>query len=331
MKHPPYHLRINKAVDRFLLVEMLNILRRRLDISNYTYYGFGGPFLEDCRLLREYCSDLDLVSIERDAETYKRQKFHRFTKNKLRLVDKNLNSFLAADFVGTGKEIFWLDYVDSKYERFEEFKMVLQKVGDNSLVKITLRATFFGNTFRERDLDNDSVITPDQKTFINNFNRRYRNVLPTRIEDKEIFARPLKTIELICRMLRIAASKALPYEGGSVFQPLNASHYQDGVPMLSVMGIVCPHEEVEGIKELFRDWPFANLSWETPHKIDVPVLSTKERFHIEDLLPTETHDGTDLARALGYNIDDDAVTSIEKLCQYEYFHQYYPHFIRAYL
>ena len=27
MKHPPYHLRVNKAIDRFLLIEILDILK----------------------------------------------------------------------------------------------------------------------------------------------------------------------------------------------------------------------------------------------------------------------------------------------------------------
>ena len=29
MKHPPYHLRVNKAIDRFLLIEILDRLKRK--------------------------------------------------------------------------------------------------------------------------------------------------------------------------------------------------------------------------------------------------------------------------------------------------------------
>ncbi len=36
MKHPPYHLRVNKAIDRFLLIEILDIMKKYCDISNYT-------------------------------------------------------------------------------------------------------------------------------------------------------------------------------------------------------------------------------------------------------------------------------------------------------
>ena len=110
MKHPPYHLRVNKAIDRFLLVEILDILKRHCDISDYTYYGFGGPFLEDCRLIHDRYPEINIVSVERDEETYKRQKFHSFSK-KLDLIYGDFDGFIA-DFSCGGGEIFWLDYTN---------------------------------------------------------------------------------------------------------------------------------------------------------------------------------------------------------------------------
>ena len=82
MRHPPYHLRVNKAIDRFLLVEILDILKRHCDdISDYTYYGFGGPFLEDCKLIHNRYREIKIVSIEKNEQTFKRQRFHQFSKN----------------------------------------------------------------------------------------------------------------------------------------------------------------------------------------------------------------------------------------------------------
>ncbi|MCC6345677.1 MAG: hypothetical protein IT388_00660 [Nitrospirales bacterium] len=329
MNHPPYHLRINKAVDRFLLIDILRVLSRTYDLSEYTYYGFGGPFLEDCRLIREYCPDIKLVSIERDADTYKRQEFHRFTNRDLTLVRKELEDYLSQDFASDEKVIFWLDYVDNKYRRLEEFKMLLQKVGSYSIVKITLPAQIYGNPFRKWDSERETSITTEQQRFINDFNMQYREALRSNVVDKEPFAMPHKTIELIVNMIRVTVGKALPHSGGTVFQPLNACHYKDGVPMLSVVGIVCPTEEVLKIQGLFRGWKFANLSWGTPRKIDMPHLSTKERLLIEHLLPTEANDGRILSETLGYSIDKDAALSLEKLRQYEDFHRNCPYFIKA--
>ena len=109
MKHPPYHLRLNKAIDRFLLIEILLLLEKKagFKFSEYTYYGFGGPFLEDCRLLNQYLPEIRLVSIEENKETYKRQKFHRFcNSSKLKLKNMSSQNFLNS-FKGEGKNIFW--------------------------------------------------------------------------------------------------------------------------------------------------------------------------------------------------------------------------------
>ena len=92
MRHPPYHLRVNKAIDRFLLIEILEILKVHCRISDYTYYGFGGPFLEDCRLIHSRCPEIKIVSIERDKDTFKRQKFHRFSKS----VDLKCEDFASS-------------------------------------------------------------------------------------------------------------------------------------------------------------------------------------------------------------------------------------------
>ena len=56
MKHPPYHLRANKAADRLILMETITRVTRALSASmdDYTYYGFGGPFLEDFKLIRKF-------------------------------------------------------------------------------------------------------------------------------------------------------------------------------------------------------------------------------------------------------------------------------------
>ena len=98
--------------------------------------------------------------------------------------------------------------------------------------------------------------------------------------------------------------------------------------MLSVTGIVCNKNEVSEIQQWFKDWAFINLTWEAARRIDVPVLSIKERLHLEKYLPTTQKTGRSLSRALGYKIDK-SKEHIEKLKQYEEFYQYYPYFARV--
>jgi hypothetical protein len=47
----PYHLRQNKAIDRNLFTDLLSRIGRYKNISDYTYYGFGGPYMEDFKVL----------------------------------------------------------------------------------------------------------------------------------------------------------------------------------------------------------------------------------------------------------------------------------------
>lgn len=301
MKHPPYHLRVNKAVDRFLLVEILNILKKHCDISNYTYYGFGGPFLEDCRLINDHCPEIKIVSIEKNKQTFKRQQFHRFSKI-LDLRHDDFKSFLA-NFSSTGGEILWLDYTDLRPGHFDDFMSVLGKVSEKSIVKITIRAK-----------------PPEQEW--EKFYREYDQILPASVKETDI-KRPTPFIGLLQQMLQLASQRALPALGESIFQLLDSSHYRDQTHMLSITGIVCNQDEVEKIQQWFQNCHFVNLKWNCPQKIDVPILSTKERLHLEKYLPTKAKTGRSLSRALGYKIDN-----TESLKQYEEFYQYYPYFAR---
>ena len=305
MKHPPYHLRVNKAIDRFLLVDILDILKRHCDISDYTYYGFGGPYLEDCRLIHDRCPEIQIVSIENDDQTFKRQEFHRFTKN-LKLRYENFADFLL-NFSSNGREIIWLDYIDREYRRFNEFKDILGKVSENSVVKITIRA--------ERDEQN-----------LEEFKEQYPKMLPP-LTPQDSINEASNLVKLLQDMLQIAAQRALPASGESVFQLLNSSYYKDSSQMLSVTGIVCNKKKVTEIEEWFKDWKFINTKWEEPDSIDVPILSIKERLYLEKHLPTGDSTGYVLSDVLDYRIDEKE--KHETLKQYEKFYQYYPYFARV--
>ena len=103
-------------------------------------------------------------------------------------------------------------------------------------------------------------------------------------------------------MIQIASQQALPASGKSIFQLLDSSYYSDQTHMLSITGIICNKSEVSEIQQWFETWHFANLEWDDPRRIDVPILSTKERLHLEKYLPTKAKTGRSLSRALDYKI-----------------------------
>ena len=107
-KHPAYHLRPNKAIDRFLFLEMIRALGLYSRLDKHTYVGFAGPFLEDFRILAQAFPQLSLLSVESDEETYKRQKFHQCSR-KLTLHHCRFDEFLSTRFP-EGPTITWADY-----------------------------------------------------------------------------------------------------------------------------------------------------------------------------------------------------------------------------
>lgn len=346
MRHPPYHLRVNKAIDRFLLVEIIDILKKYCEISDYTYYGFGGPFLEDCRLIHNRCPEIKIVSIEKNEATFKRQEFHRFSKN-LDLIQIDFASFLA-NFSSDGKEIFWLDYTDLKSEHFDEFRSILGKVSENSIVKITVRAEPPPNGLyawekfqREYEAESTSNGVAAWEKFLREykaestsksawekFQQEYKRVWPPLAKQTDI-ERLIPFLKLLQKMFKRASQQALPESGESVFQLLDSAHYNDQTEMLSITGMVCNKKQRSDVRQWFKNWAFRNLDWKAPRKIDVPTLSAKERLHLEKYLPTETKTGRRaLVGALGYRIDNSDSGHLKKLKQYEEFYQYYPYFAR---
>ena len=316
MRHAPYHLKVNKAIDRFLLVEILDRLKRHCDLSDYTYYGFGGPFLEDCRLIHDRCPEIQIVSIEKNIATYKRQEFHRFSKN-LDLKNKDFASFIA-DFSSSGREIFWLDYTDLKIGNFDDFKNVLGKVSENSIVKITIRAVPLSKT----------LPSECRAKKWEDFQEEFGEILPSSKKQKDIETL-LPFIKLLQEMLQLASQQEILTSGGSIFHLLNSSYYKDQTQMLSVTGIVCNENNIPKIEQWFKGWTFLNQTWEDSHKIDVPVLSIRERLYLEKHIPTPDKTGDSLSQALGYKIDKTDNENKEKLKQYEVFYKYYPYFARV--
>ena len=311
MRQPPYHLRPNKAVDRLLLIEAIRHLGKSTELDQYTYYGLGGPYLEDFRLLHESFPELGLVSIEGNRQIFKRQEFH-VPCGKIQLQNTDFSSFLRQYDSRDRKSIFWLDYTGLGYSQFDDFMSLLEKVAAGSIVKVTLRAQPC-DYFQQERLD-------DFKRMFEVFLPNSSGVLPRSRED---FAK------LVQDMLQIAAQRALPGGCGMAYQPLSSFYYKDRTGIFTLTGIVCERANLRNVRASFSNWQYVSLNWARPKQIDVPFLSTKERLHLQKHLPCRLDSGESLVRALGYYVDDNRRKSIKKMRQYAHFYRHFPYFMKA--
>jgi hypothetical protein len=277
-----------------------------------------------------FLPEMKLVSLETDLQTYKRQDFHRFNRV-IVLLKKNLMDFIINDYLPEEnmKDVFWLDYTDLSYVRFQEFQLVLKKVPPGSVVRITLRAE------RELNVDNlEDYLAPDileaLKTGIENrFTDEFYKILPP--DSPGAFANPKEFAIMVQQMLRFTASEALDTAGNPVdFLPIQSTRYNDNTQMLSVTGVVCLRDQIEATKEILRSVTYANFDWREPDLINIPALSMKERLWLEKHLPVEEGKdaGEELYTFLGYMIDSSEKTSKQQLAHYADYCRFYPDFVR---
>jgi Putative O-methyltransferase len=204
--------------------------------------------------------------------------------------------------------------------------MLLGKVAANSLIKITLQAEpseYYGKVEQSGGKEARDV----REYKIREFRRKFERVLPTPSAYP-----PVKSEDfayLVQEMLQIASQKALPSALSLMFQPLSSFYYSDGTNMFTLTGAVCARSDAVAVRHCFDDWAFRNLNWGKPKEINVPVLTTKERLHIQHLLPCTANAGKVLRQALGYLIDRDKQVTEAKLEQYADFHRYFPYFVKA--
>lgn len=316
----PYQLRPNKAVERLIFVDLL----RRLDVplrinANYKYFGFGGPQMEDFRLLNECFPDMKMVSVERDENVWKRQRFNGPHTN-VRCKRQCSNDFVSG-FSCKSKVVVWLDYTmpSERTTQVFEFQTILKRVRELSVVKVTLNAN--SATLGGKG-EHPNLATARLKTFLDQFSRCFPNGL-----EEEAVSGSGFPITLL-RVLEYLSSEALHDRSDWRFQPLASAVYADGQKMLTLTGLVGKREDlikISGHRNL-QDWGFARFDWKNPLVIEVPELTMKERIHVNQLLPKHERNIGFIQRKLGFPVASDPDENERQLRNYVSFQRHYPHF-----
>lgn len=331
MKHPAYHLRPNKAVDRLLWLNILNSLSLE-ERSKSVYYSLAGPFLEDINIIHLTYPEIKLVAIEQDGETYKRQKFHQFSSI-VQLRNQKLEEF-ASEFPfsenSDTRDILWIDFTDFQPKNFSTFCSIVRQAKYDTIIRITLPAKPSLDTQTINKLSEASGVNAILENLKHDFKEKYKNFYP-HILDPDLFKGGKEYARMVQKMIQLASENALS-GSNQIFQPLQTIFYSDGTQMLSVAGIICEkgEESFLDIKKLFQNIRFPNFDWKDPQQINIPTLSLKERLHLAYLLPIspEKDAGEILHTALGYDIDRGEQASKQQLSAYAEYYREYPNFVK---
>ena len=330
-----YHLRENKAVERNLFIDQLAIIGRAYNISDYTYIGFGGPFLEDIKAIHAALRITRMISIDKSSNVIKRQKFN-FPAKYVQFVESLSGDFISEHDFST-PTIFWLDYTApaALKEQITEFRNLVSKLALNDVVKLTINAnpstlggSKTGPELHEERLDILRMRLDDYCP---------SNLCPSGVTQKNY---PKLLLDAVRKSINSLSART----GNEYFQIISSFTYADGGhKMLTVTGIILDGTNDAGLKNFLdssriKHWPMHNISWASPIEISVPTLSAKERMLLDSHLPFKKKPrgksvGAKLVNVLGHIPGEEAKRNEveQKLENYAKYYRSYPLFSRVVL
>lgn len=316
----PYHLRPNKAVDRLLFLELCSKLDSTLNFEDegYSYVGFGGPQMEDFRLLHEKFPRLLMTCIEKLQNVIPRQQFNCPHTQVEFLPEAKTSAGWLNEWNPEDPVILWFDFAlkAERADQFNEFQTLLSCAPNKSVLRITMNA----------DLPLGTDKTAEQQ--MQSLQSTLGKLLPPGLTEEDIAARRFPIV--LSRMFEIAAEAVLQPAGERIFRPLLLTSYRDSNQMLVITGLLAPPGECETIiaESNLGAWPYFADTWIGVRSINMPELTLKERIFINQLLPRDSGNPQQIQDTLGFQVDEIQETSLEKIRNYTEFYRHFPQFGR---
>jgi len=341
----PYHLRLNKNIERQVFIDLLTRISTYGAISDYSYIGFGGPFLEDLKLLHNHFNISKMYSVEKSGQVVNRQNFNKPVSciTCMETTSEELiNNFPImgnGDPEGLesidGKVLVWLDYTSPTEigSQLLEFKDIIKKVTHGSIVKITVNAHH--NSLLPKanlsSLPHEKLLDKDKRLMVERckiLSERLGSLLRSDITTPEFMTKNGYP-KILYHTILTAAFKALEGEN-KIFLPLAAFKYSDGQQMLTVSGIVLKNDEEENFKNItsINSWDYYIKAKDEPLKINAPYVSASEKLHIDQLLPSSLEEIKDKIK---FQFDDNLAKSNEALENYRQYYRFYPNFSKIWI
>jgi hypothetical protein len=267
-----YEFRSAKQVERRMLLDVLQrLMEVGFPISSYQYTGLGSLWFIDFILFRRYLGIRRMVSVEGSLEIEKRVRFNK--------PYGNIEIFMGdvADYIPSlsldRKHILWLDfdYIIRK-ESIDAIILGAAQLSAGSLLLVTVDAE-------------PPVKGGKTKQWRQYFQKEAGDYLGNIAKDRQ-FSRS-RLIAINASIIEKAIMHGLAGRNDVKFFPLLNFVYADGHRMLSVGGMIGTDEDGRKLQTLNKQHlPFLrNSIVMNPYKILVPLLTRKERLHLDGVMP----------------------------------------------
>jgi len=255
-----YMLRPKKQIERKIIIEILQELKKEIPLSKYLYIGFGSIYYYDFILFHKMLNMNKLLSID-DKSTIKRFEFNR-PYDFISFENKISTDFLS-EYDWKQNSLLWLDYDDElKGIVLSDIKIIAKNCKKKDFLIITLNAYCekYGNK---------------RKQARENFYREFGTYVSQERKDKKYYAP--KNFPLLLQDVIMKYLMTMSEYRNIRFYKLFSFRYQDRSPMFTIGGIFDDNEELWN-----KDWGNKFISTtEEVKDINVPILTYCEKFHID--------------------------------------------------
>lgn len=315
-----YHLRPNKAVERGLFIQLLRKINKYFNISDYRYIGFGGPFMEDFKVLHQELRITDMICIEKDTNTRIRQSFNK-PLSCINFYDKACTS---TDFINEHdfdkQSIVWLDFVsfNDLNSQLSDVVKLLGKLAHGDIFKITFNA-HSPNLGKPSDSDDIMPYRLD----------RFRELITEEYEPHDLDDSLMQAKEFpiaLLKTLKRAVSKGIISAASLDVVPVSAFIYEDGQKMLTATAIILEKDKVTDFieKTAIESWTYYCSNWEQAKNITLPALSARERLTVEQLLPDGNYQN--IREKLGFYAGSGEASAREQMENFISYYRAFPWF-----
>lgn len=303
-----YYLRPNKNVERKLIFDTLNQLKKFFNLSEYRYFGLGSMWFIDFIHAHKVLSINDMISIEEKQYYIPRKEFNK--PYKCIDVEPGETTQVIPDLsFGDKKSLVWFDY-DSHIDGpiLLDIPEIIARVQKGSIFIITINA----DNYRLRELA-DSKEKKDQFDI---FKSVVSEAIP--VDASENWLTKKKYPELLSKTI-INKLQDAPINAGrdESFYPIFNFYYKDTSPMLTIGGMLVDEfqkSDLEGSEIFDRSF----ITKEELYEIDIPPLTMKEKKAIDQLLPNNSLTVDEIENEFDFRLKKSHVDA------YREFYKYYP-------
>ncbi|MDB5472548.1 MAG: hypothetical protein JWR84_4108 [Caulobacter sp.] len=305
-----YSLRPNKAIQRQIVFDGLELLDRYIPLKKSLYIGFGSIWFTDFVLAHRRLQISDMISIENKPIGALRGKFN--SPFKTVIVEEGDSSVVLRDIANREKElekpwVVWLDYDRGlTREVLDDVGIVITHAPINSVLIVTINAAAGslgkgagGRQHYLKNLLGDSV----------------DDGLPQESFESE------GIVGVLANALQnylVAQAVQLGRPGGLV--PGFKIPYRDGSQMLTIGGVLPAPAARSAVKACLQsvEWPgFPGVP------VEAPPLTLKEITALQRLLPSAKPISRAQLRRIGFDLED------EQLRTYCEHYRRYPAFLQV--